>query len=147
MSNDTPTILLIEDNESHAQLVIRGLTQYGGKVKITHLADGESALQYLFRKDGYSDMRESPRPQLILLDLRLPKIDGLEVLKIIKENEDLKAIPIVVLTSSMAEPDIIRAYYYNANSYTVKPLDFVEFRTQILKIADYWLNLNICPLL
>ena len=144
---DTSIILLIEDNESHAMLAIRGLSKFSGKHKIIHLEDGETALEYLFRKGKYSDFKTSPRPQLILLDLRLPKIDGLDVLKKIKEDEDLRTIPTVILTSSMAEPDIIRAYLYFANSYTVKPLDFSQFREQMVEIADYWLKWNIQPLL
>jgi two-component system response regulator len=146
VGTDTTIIVLIEDNESHAMLAIRGLSKFSGKLKIIHLEDGEAALEYLFRRGIYSDFKSSPRPQLILLDLRLPKIDGLDVLKQIKEDEDLRTIPIVVLTSSMAEPDINRAYYFFANSYMVKPLDFSDFREQMVKIADYWLKWNINPL-
>lgn len=146
MGTDTTIILLIEDNESHAMLAIRGLSRFNGKHKVIHLEDGEVALEYLFRRGIYSDFKTSPRPQLILLDLRLPKIDGLDVLKQIKEDENLRTIPIVVLTSSMAEPDINRAYYFFANSYMVKPLDFSDFREQMVKIADYWLKWNINPL-
>lgn len=144
---DNFVILLIEDNESHAMLAIRGLSKFSCKHKIIHLDDGEAALEYLFRRGIYSDFRTSPRPQLILLDLRLPKVDGLDILKQIKENEDLRTIPTVILTSSMAEPDIIRAYLYYANSYMVKPLDFAEFREQMVEIANYWLKWNIQPLL
>lgn len=146
MGTDTTIILLIEDNESHAMLAIRGLSKFSGKHKIIHLEDGEAALEYLFRRGIYSDFKTTPRPQLILLDLRLPKIDGLDVLKQIKEDENLRTIPIIILTSSMAEPDINRAYYFFANSYMVKPLDFSEFREQMVKIADYWLKWNINPL-
>lgn len=147
MITNTVTILLVEDNESHAMLEIRGLSKFSVKHKIIHLEDGEAALQYLFRRGPYTDFRTSPRPQLILLDLRLPKIDGLEVLKNIKEDEDLRTIPTVILTSSMAEPDIVRAYLFYANSYLVKPLDFNEFRDQMVEIADYWLKWNISPLI
>jgi two-component system, response regulator len=146
VGTDTAIILLIEDNESHAMLAIRGLSRFSGKHRIIHLEDGEAALEYLFRRGIYSDFKTSPRPQLIFLDLRLPKIDGLDVLKQIKEDEDLRTIPIVVLTSSMAEPDINRAYYFFANSYMVKPLDFSEFRELMVEIADYWLRWNINPL-
>jgi CheY-like chemotaxis protein len=146
VGTDTTIILLIEDNESHAMLAIRGLSRFSGKHKIIHLEDGEAALEYLFRRGRYTDFKTTPRPQLILLDLRLPKIDGLDVLKQIKEDENLRTIPIVILTSSMAEPDINRAYFFFANSYMVKPLDFSEFRDQMVKIADYWLKWNINPL-
>lgn len=146
MNNEESVILLVEDNESHALLARRGLSQYKKSLKIIHVINGEAALDYLFRRRDFSDSKSSPRPHLILLDLRLPRIDGLDVLKEVKEDEDLKSIPVVVLTSSMAEPDIIRAYYYNANSYLVKPLDFNEFRQEMADVANYWLNWNINPL-
>ncbi|NLP01454.1 MAG: response regulator [Fibrobacter sp.] len=139
-------ILLVEDNESHAILAIRGLSQYHKKPRIVHVSDGESALDYLLGRGEYSRPRSNPRPRLVLLDLRLPKIDGLDVLKEMKSSEDLRVIPVVILTSSMAEPDIVRSYYYNANSYLVKPLDFEEFRKEMLCVANYWLNWNINPL-
>ena len=124
-------ILLVEDNESHAILAIRGLSQYHKKPRIVHVSDGESALDYLLGRGEYSRPRSNPRPRLVLLDLRLPKIDGLDVLKEMKSSEDLRVIPVVILTSSMAEPDIVRSLL-NANSYLVKPLDFEEFRKEML---------------
>ncbi len=139
-------ILLVEDNESHAVLTTRGLSQLEQKIKIVHVTDGESAIDYLLGRGKYSIPGSNPRPRLVLLDLRLPKIDGLDVLKEVKSSEDLRAIPVVILTSSMAEPDIVRSYYYNANSYLVKPIDFDEFRREMSCVADYWLNWNINPL-
>lgn len=139
-------ILLVEDNESHALLAMRGLSQFPEKHNVIHVSDGEAALNYIFRREEYSNPRKSPRPNLILLDLRLPKIDGIDVLKEIKSSEDHRDIPVVILTSSMAEPDIVRAYFFYANSYIVKPLDFDEFRRQMLDIANYWLLRNINPL-
>ena len=145
--NENSVILLIEDNVSHAMLAIRALASFKGNHKVIHVKDGEAALDYLFRRKEYKNPKTSPQPRLVLLDLRLPKIDGLEVLKEIKDSEDLRSIPVVILTSSMAEPDIIRSYYYFANSYLVKPLDFEEFRREMLDVANYWLNWNINPLL
>lgn len=144
--DETSIILLVEDNESHALLAVRGLAQYPGKHKVMQVSDGETALDYVFRRGEFSDFKKSPRPDLILLDLRLPRIDGIDVLREIKESEDLRAIPVVVLTSSMAEPDIVRAYFFHANSYIVKPIDFDEFRKQMVEIANYWLKRNIKPL-
>lgn len=146
MNGERAVILLVEDNESHALLTIRGLTRKSGEYKIVHVSDGEAALNYMFRRENFKNPITSPRPNLVLLDLRLPKVDGLDVLKEIKGSEDLRSIPVVILTSSMAEPDIVRAYYFYANSYLVKPLDFEEFRQELTDTADYWLSWNIVPL-
>ena len=136
-------ILLVEDNESHAILAIRGLSQYHKKPRIA--CKRRRVLWIIFGTREYSCPRSNPRPRKYA-DLRLPKIDGLDVLKEMKSSEDLRVIPVVILTSSMAEPDIVRSYYYNANSYLVKPLDFEEFRKEMLCVANYWLNWNINPL-
>ncbi len=146
MDNAEPVVLLVEDNESHALLAIRGLSQPNINHKLIHLTDGQAALDYLYRRGAYGNRRLSPRPDLVLLDLRLPKVDGLDVLREIKNDEDLRSIPVVVLTSSMAEPDIVRAYMYHVNSYLVKPLDYDEFRREMNDLARYWLTWNINPL-
>ncbi len=146
MDSVQSVVLLVEDNESHALLTIRGLSQQNIDHKIIHLTDGQAALDYLYRRGAYSNRRLSPRPDLVLLDLRLPKIDGLDVLQEIKNDEDLQSIPVVVLTSSMAEPDIVRAYMYHVNSYLVKSLDYDEFRREMNDVARYWLTWNINPL-
>lgn len=146
MDSGQSVVLLVEDNESHALLTMRGLSQQNIEHKIIHVTDGEAALDYLFRRGIYANRRTSPRPNLVLLDLRLPKIDGLDVLQEIKNDEDLRSIPVVVLTSSMAEPDIVRAYLYHVNSYLVKSLDFEEFRREMNEVARYWLTWNINPL-
>jgi len=139
-------ILLVEDNEAHAELVIRGMRDQQVANRIHHVIDGEQALDYLFHRGAYSDVQKYPRPNLILLDLRLPKIDGLEVLKTTKETHDLLRIPVVVLTSSEAESDIARSYDYHANSYVVKPLEFRKF-TQLMKdMGFYWLGWNTMPI-
>lgn len=139
-------ILLVEDNEAHAELVIRGMRDQQVANRIHHVIDGEQALDYLFSRGAFADMKKNPCPNLILLDLRLPKIDGLEVLKIIKTTPKLLRIPVVVLTSSDAESDIARSYDYHANSYVVKPLEFKKF-TQLMKdLGFYWLGWNTMPI-
>ena len=139
-------ILLVEDNEAHAELVIRGMRDQLVANRIHHVADGEQALDYLFNRGAYADTAKNPRPNLILLDLRLPRVDGLEVLKIIKTTQHLLRIPVVILTSSDAESDIARSYDYHANSYVVKPLDFKTFTKLMKDLGFYWLGWNAKPL-
>jgi two-component system response regulator len=139
-------ILLVEDNEAHAELVIRGMRDQQVANKIHHVVDGEQALDYLFMRGAYADPQKNPRPNVILLDLRLPRIDGLEVLKIIKTTPSLLRIPVVILTSSDAENDIARSYEYHANSYVIKPLDFQTFTKLMKDLGFYWLGWNAKPL-
>lgn len=139
------TVLLVEDNPSHAELAIRSLEEHQVANKIYHVSDGEEALDYLFRRGDYADPVESPRPHVVLLDLRLPRIDGLEVLKEIKNSSELKEIPVVVLTTSDAEQDVANAYKQYVNSYLVKPVNFENF-TQLMKdLGFYWLGWNQHP--
>ena len=145
MIRESVFILLVEDNIDHAELVIRTLSEHRVPNKICHLMDGQAALDYLFRCGEYSDPKNSPRPNLILLDLRLPRIDGLEVLKAIKEADNLKHIPVVVLTTSEAERDVARAYVNHANSYLVKPVGFDEFNKLMDDLGFYWLEWNTTP--
>jgi len=121
------TILLVEDNPDHAELVKRNLEEFQVANHIFHVEDGEAALDYVYRRSTYSDQKKFSRPDLILLDLRLPRIDGLEVLKQIKRDLTLQAIPVVVLTTSDAEKDLAQAYEYHANSYVTKPVNFENF--------------------
>jgi CheY-like chemotaxis protein len=139
-------ILLVEDNEDHAELVIRGMRDQQVANKIHHVVDGEQALDYLFMRGAYVDPQKNPRPNVILLDLRLPRIDGLEVLKIIKTTPSLLRIPVVILTSSDAENDIAKSYEYHANSYVIKPLDFQTFTKLMKDLGFYWLGWNAKPL-
>ncbi len=113
--------------------------------RIIHLSDGEQALDYLHRRGAYESPEDSPWPHLILLDLRLPKVDGIEVLKNIKSTPGLKQIPVVVLTSSAAETDLTRAYDNHANSYLVKPVDFTKFAEMLREMRFYWLIWNQHP--
>lgn len=139
-------ILLVEDNEAHAELVIRGMRDQQVANRIHHVLDGEQALDYLFMRGSYTDPEKNPRPNLVLLDLRLPRVDGLEVLKTIKTTPALLRIPVVILTSSDAENDVVKSYDYHANSYIVKPLDFKTFTKLMKDLGFYWLGWNAKPL-
>jgi CheY-like chemotaxis protein len=138
-------ILLVEDNDAHAELVLRSMRDHRVANIIYHINDGEKALDFLFHRGEYEKLKASPRPNLILLDLRLPRVDGLDVLKTVKETPLLMQIPVVILTSSDAEQDIARAYDYHANGYVVKPLDFKKFTTLMQEIGGYWLGWNKAP--
>ncbi len=145
MQGEPLAILLVEDNPDHAELIIRCLEDNHVANKVYHVADGEAALDYLFRRGRYADPKSSPRPHVVFLDLRLPKIDGLEVMKEIKTADDLRDTPVVVLTTSEAESDIARAYDFHANSYVVKPINYQDF-VQLMRDLDfYWLVWNRCP--
>ncbi|HET7143015.1 MAG TPA: response regulator, partial [Anaerolineales bacterium] len=127
MLGEPVLVMLVEDNADHAELVIRTLEDHHIANRIKHFSDGQFALDYLFRRDEYANPQDSPRPHLILLDLRLPRIDGMEVLRQIKEVDELKIIPVIILTTSEAEKDVLLAYHNNVNSYLVKPVGFEEF--------------------
>ncbi len=145
MKKKARTILLIEDDEAHATLITRILEEVCPGAEI-HLAyDGQEALDYLFHSGKYAAQEMSTRPDLVLLDLRLPRIDGQEVLKAIKQSEALKAIPVVVLTSSESENDVVTAYRNYANSYLIKPLGFGEFSELLRELSTYWLVKNSLP--
>jgi two-component system response regulator len=132
------TILLIEDEEAHAALITRILEEVYRGVEIHLVRNGEEALDYLFQQGTYANQEKSPRPDLVLLDLRLPRLDGLEVLKAIKRSERLKVIPVVVLTSSESETDVQTAYLSGANIYLVKSLGFGEF-AELIRMVTSWL--------
>lgn len=139
-SRDKLSILLVEDNQAHAELLKRIYSNHEMVGKIHHVSDGQEALDYLFQRNGYSDSQLNPRPDVVLLDLRLPKVDGLSVLKEIKESDKLQKIPVVVLTSSEAERDIATSSEYKANNYLVKPLNFSKFPQLSDVLGFYWLG-------
>lgn len=147
MLNEYMLVMLIEDNLDHAELVIRTLADHKVANQIRHFSEGQSALDYLYRRGEYSDPAKSPRPNLILLDLRLPRIDGLEILKDIKNTDELCSIPVVVLTTSEADRDITRAYLNHANSYLVKPVGYEEFNKLMEDMGFYWLGWNTSPVI
>ena len=138
-------ILLVEDNGAHAELVIRGMRDQPVINKIHHVSDGEKALDYLFGRGAYADPVQNPPPHFVLLDLRLPRVDGLEVLRTIKTTPSLLRIPVIILTSSDAEDDIAKSYDYHANSYIVKPLDFKTLTKLVKELGLYWLGWNANP--
>jgi CheY-like chemotaxis protein len=145
MHGEPITILLVEDDPAHAEIVRRNLESSRIGNRLVHMADGQAALDYLYCRGTFSDPLLAPRPGLILLDLRLPKVDGLEVLKIIKADPDLSHIPVVILTTSAAESDVARAYDCHANSYLVKPVDFTQFVELMEVLGYYWLVWNQFP--
>ncbi|QBQ53172.1 response regulator [Nitrosococcus wardiae] len=145
MKGEVLNILLIEDNADHAELVMRSFQEHRIANRIYHVSHGEEALQYLFRQGNYTDTKTSPRPHVILLDLRLPRIDGLEILGTIRSTPEITNIPIVVLTTSQAEQDVARAYSEHVNSYLVKPVDFDSFNRMMEDLGFYWLAWNHYP--
>ena len=145
MRGEPIVILLVEDEPAHAEIVRRNFASFRLANRLVHVGDGEAALDYLYRRAEYSDPEQSPRPGLILLDLRLPKVDGLEVLRIVKADPDLHHIPVVVLTTSAAEADMVRAYDSNVNSYLVKPVDYAQFVALMEALGYYWLVWNEYP--
>jgi CheY-like chemotaxis protein len=145
MIGEPVLVMLIEDNIDHAELVVRTLEDHLISNKVRHFLDGQSALDYLFRRGEFSEATETQRPHVILLDLRLPRVDGIDVLKAIKEDANLKSIPVVVLTTSEAEKDVAKAYYNHANSYLVKPVGFEDFKKLMDDLGFYWLGWNVNP--
>lgn len=140
-----PVILLVEDDADHTELVRRAIEELGPDVRLVALADGEIALDYLFRRDEWADPKRSPRPDLVLLDLRLPRLDGFSVLREIKSAPALRPVPVVILTSSSSDRDVEQAYSEHANSYLVKPHDYERLVTLLGRARDYWLVRNRGP--
>lgn len=138
-------ILLVEDNPSDAELTIKALRRNKIINALLHLQDGEDALDYIFATGKYSDRNIDDIPKIILLDLKMPKIDGLEVLKKIKSDQRTKIIPVVLLTSSNEDKDIIDSYKLGVNSYIVKPVEFENFVKAVTDVGLYWLLVNQPP--
>lgn len=138
-------ILLVEDEEAHAELTKRAIRKAGNANRIDIVSDGEKALDYLTNRGKYADTDRYPLPGLILLDIKLPGMDGIEVLKSIKEDDKLKKIPVIMLTTSEREEDISKAYNYYANSYLTKPVGYKEFEEKVKQIDFYWMLLNRPP--
>lgn len=135
-------VLLVEDDPGHAELTKRNLGQIRVPIDIVHACDGQEALDYLCHQGKYADVSANPRPHLILLDLRLPRVDGLEVLRQIKEDDELRQIPVVILTTSYSAADVKQAYLNQVSSYLVKPVDFEKFTQLMQNLASYWLVWN-----
>lgn len=141
MTNQEVEILLVEDNMYDAEMTIRSLQKVSLANKLVHVKDGAEALDFLFMRGEFSN-RENSKPKLVLLDIKMPKVDGIEVLKQIKLNEATKAIPVVIMTSSKEEQDIITSYNLGVNSYVVKPVNFEGFAKAIGELGMYWLVIN-----
>jgi CheY-like chemotaxis protein len=145
MKIENKTILLVEDNPEDGILALRALKKnnIGKKVFVVH--DGAEALDFLFCTNTYAERNPREMPQLILLDIQLPKIDGLEVLRRLRANQRTRRLPVVMLTSSNEEQDLIQSYESGANSYIRKPVDFSQFVDAIRQLGIYWLALNEAP--
>jgi CheY-like chemotaxis protein len=141
----TIEVLLVEDNLAHAELVRRTLESHSLPKRIHHVTDGEAALDFLFRRGEYRTPVAVPTPQVVMLDLRLPKLDGIEVLTRIRASSELEQLPVVILTTSAAERDVTKAYDQHANAYVVKPADFEGFEQLMQDFGDFWLSWNEYP--
>ena len=145
MKGEPIVILLVEDDPAHTEIIKRTFEESRLANRLISVEDGQAALDYLFRKGKYNDNEKYPLPNLILLDLRLPKVDGLEVLKTIKSDQNLTGIPVVILTTSSTESDMVKAYTWHANSYLVKPVDFTKFNKLMNTFGYYWVVWNQYP--
>ena len=138
-------ILLVEDNADHELLTLRAMRKNNMANEVVVARDGAEALDYLFATGAWSERDRTLMPLVVLLDLKLPKVDGLEVLRRLRENERTRLLPVVVLTSSDEERDLVEGYRLGANSYIRKPVDFTEFMEAMRQLGMYWLVLNEAP--
>lgn len=145
MENTEIEILLVEDNPGDAEMTMRVLKKNHIGNHIIHLKDGAEAIDFIFGTGIYENRNVSHKPKMILLDLKMPKVSGIEVLKTLKSDERTRMIPVVVLTSSNEDPDIRSCYELGVNSYIVKPVDFSNFSSVIAELGMYWLLLNKAP--
>ena len=145
MDHEKYDIVIVEDNPSDAELMVRSLSKNRLANSLIVLEDGEQALDFLFCRGKYAERDSHKSPKVIFLDLKLPKVNGLEVLKQVKSNKQTKIIPVIVVTSSKEDPDIGAAYNLGANSYVVKPVDFNKFKATINQLGLYWLVVNENP--
>jgi two-component system, response regulator len=148
MTDNMVEILLVEDNPNDVELALHALGKNNLTNRIQIVRDGEEALDFIFCKGKFADRTTGPlsHPRVILLDLKLPKVDGLEVLKQLKADERTRSIPVVMLTSSAEERDVIESYRLGVNSYIVKPVDFDQFTEAVRQLGMYWMLLNHPPL-
>lgn len=145
MENAQVEILLVEDNADDAEMAIHALRKKNLANKLIHLEDGEEALDFLFGTGKFAGRDITFRPRLILLDLKMPKVDGMQVLAKVKSNDATKKIPVVILTSSKEDPDLSKCYELGANSYIVKPVEFESFINAVTQLGMYWMLLNNPP--
>lgn len=144
--HDDVEILYAEDNAADAEMTIRAFKRHGLANKLVWVEDGEQALDYLFRRGAYASRAPHARqPKLVLLDLKMPKVDGVEVLRVIRATADIRSLPVVMLTSSAEESDIVATYDLGISSYIVKPIEFDRFVSEVSKVGYYWLAVNKVP--
>jgi len=142
MTDEKVEILLVEDNPHDAEMTIRSLRRANLVNKLIHVKDGAEALDFIFARGAYVELQIANKPKVILLDIKMPKVDGIEVLKQIKSNDTTKTIPVVIMTSSKEEQDVITSYQLGVNSYVVKPVDFEGFAKAVAELGFYWLITN-----
>jgi CheY-like chemotaxis protein len=142
MNNEPSDILIVEDNQNDVLLTIRSLKKHKLANSIIHVSDGQAAIDYLFGEGSHQGRNVMEQPRVVLLDLKLPKLDGLQVLARIRADQRTKLLPVVILTSSQEESDLVQSYNLGANSYIVKPVEFENFAKSIYEIGLYWLLLN-----
>ena len=147
MTEDVVEILLVEDNPNDAKLALHAFKKNNLTNRIHLVRDGAEALDFIFSTGEYAHRADMPNPKVILLDLKLPKVDGLEVLRRVKNDPKTKGIPIVMLTSSREDKDVIESYSLGVNSYIVKPVDFAQFTESIQHLGMYWMLLNNPPVM
>jgi two-component system response regulator len=145
MNETSTTILLVEDNPDDVELTLRALKRNNISNAVAVVQDGAEALEYLFAEGKYSDRDPGDAPAIVLLDLKLPKIDGLELLRRIRADERTSLLPVVILTSSTEEADIIQSYKNGCNSYVQKPVEFSQFSDAVRQLGLYWILLNRRP--
>ena len=141
----TLSILLVEDNQDHAELTLKALKNGSGAHQVTWVKDGEEALDYLQRRGRWADASTAPRPGLVLLDVNLPKVSGHEVLRRLKADEALKGIPVVMLTTSDRDEEVVSSYKNGVNSFVTKPVKFTDFVERIKAVKGYWVTTNRLP--
>ena len=142
---DVVEILLVEDSDEDAELTVRALKQRKLANDLFRVKDGAEALEFIFATGAYANRGDRPKPRVVLLDLKLPKVDGMEVLRQLKSDADLRTIPVVMLTSSREESDLVRSYKLGVNAYVVKPVDFSEFMDAVRQIGAFWAVVNEVP--
>jgi two-component system, response regulator len=142
MNNEEIEILIVEDNAGDAELTIRALKKKNLANNVIHLTDGSEALDFIFGEGEFSSRNIENAPKIILLDLKMPKVGGLDVLKRLKSDPRTKGIPVIILTSSAEDPDIKKSYELGANSYIVKPVEFNNFSRTVADVGLYWMLIN-----
>ena len=142
MNNSRVEVLLVEDNPHDAEMTIRALKKVNLANQLIHVKNGAEALDFIFARGAFAEREIENKPRVILLDIKMPKVDGIEVLRQIKSNDTTRMIPVVIMTSSKEEQDIITSYNLGVNSYVVKPVDFEGFAKAVSELGYYWLLIN-----